>query len=96
MIRFSIVYLLPTYPTRLMAVWQVTQQRPFELLTFFTLVFEVLFRTAVLVGLLLFAYRLVQGTWSVLKFLVQVLIQKFQKVFTVESHGVGPASSSRR
>jgi putative peptide zinc metalloprotease protein len=95
MIRFSIVYLLPTYPTRLMAVWQVTQQRPFDVLQFFILVFEVLFRTAVLVGLLVFAYRLVQGTWSVLKFLVHVLIQKFQKIFTVENQGVGPASSSR-
>jgi len=95
MIKFSILYLLPTYPTRFMAVWQVTQQSPFDVLKFFTLVFEVLFRTAVLVGLLLFGYRLVQGIWSVLKFLVQTLIQKFQKIFTVENQGVGPASSSR-
>jgi len=95
MIRFSIVYLLPTYPTRLMAVWEVTQRWPFDVLQFFILIFEVLFRTAVLVGLLLFAYRLVQGTWSVLKFLVQVLIQKFQRMFPVENEGVGPASSSR-
>lgn len=95
MIRFSILYMLPTYPTRLLAVWQVAQHRPFDAIKFVSIVFEVLFRTTVLVGLSLFAYRLVQGLWSVLKFLVQTLIQKFQKVFTVENQGVGPASSSR-
>lgn len=95
MIQISILYLLPAYPTRLLAIWQVAQERPFDAIKLFTTFFEVLWRTAVLVGLSIFAYGLVQGIWSALKFLVQVLNQKFRKVLTVEDQGVGPVSSSR-
>ena len=95
MIRISVLYLVPTYPTRLMAVWQVVQHWPPDVIKLFSLVFEVLWRTAVLLGLSIFAYRLVQGTWGVLKFLVQTLLQKFRRVLTADDPGVGPVSSSR-
>jgi putative peptide zinc metalloprotease protein len=95
MIRISIFYLLPEYPTRLMAVWQVVQHWPPDVIKLLNLVFEILFRTAVLVGLSLFAYQLVQTAWGVLKFLVQTLWQKVRKVLTVDDPGVGPVSSSR-
>lgn len=95
MIRIAVLYLVPAYPGRLMAVWQVAQQWPPEVLKLLSLVFEVLWRTAVLAGLSLFAYHLVQGAWGVLRFLVQTLLQKFRKVLTVDDPGVGPISSSR-
>ena len=95
MIRISVLYLVPTYPTRLLAVWQVARQWPPDLIKFFSLLFEVLWRTAVLTGLSIFAYRLVQGIWGVLKFLVQTLLQKSRKVLTLDDPGVGPVSSSR-
>lgn len=94
MIRLSVVYLIPTYPTRLLAVWQVAQGRPLNLIKLFSLIFEVLWRTAVLCGLSLFAYRLVQGLWNLLKFLVQTLWQKFEKILKPQK-GIGPLSSSR-
>ena len=74
----------PTYPARLLAVWQVVQHWPLDVGKLFTLVFEVLWRTAVLVGLSLFAYSLVQTGWGVLKFLGQALLQKFRKVATAD------------
>jgi putative peptide zinc metalloprotease protein len=93
MIRISILYLIPTYPLRLMAVWHVAQARPFDLLKLFSIIFEVVWRTAVLFGLSLFAYRLVQGLWGLLKFLGQTLFQKVAKVFAQD--GAGPLSSSQ-
>ena len=84
MIRISIFYLIPAYPTRVMALWQVVQHWPLDVTKLFSLVFEILWRTAVLVGLSLFAYRLLQSAWGVLKFLVQTLLQKFGKVLTAD------------
>ena len=95
MIRLSVLYLVPAYPTRLMALLQVAQQWPPDVIKFFSLLFEVLWRTAVLLGLSLFAYRLIQGAWGVIKVLVQTLLQKLRKVFTVDDPGVGPVSSNR-
>jgi len=95
MIRISVVYLVPTYPTPLLAIWQVAQHWPPDVIKLFSLVFEVLWRTAVLVGLSIFAYRLIQGAWGVLNFLVQTLLLKFRKVLTLDDPGVGPVSSSR-
>ena len=77
MIRISIVYLLPVYPTKLMALWQVVQHWPLDVGKLFSLMLEVLWRTAVLVSLTIFACRLLQTAWGVLKFLVQTLWQKF-------------------
>ena len=90
MIRLLIVYLVPTYPTRLLAVWQATQASPFDLLKLLSLIFEVLWRTAVLFGLSMFTYRLVKNVWGMLKFLIQTLLQK---LLTLK--GVEPLSSSR-
>jgi len=95
MIRFSVLYLVPTYPTRLSALWQVAQQWPPDVIKLFSLMFELLWRTAVLAGLSLFAYRLVQSAWGVLKVLVQTLVQKFRKSLTVDEPGVGPVTSNR-
>jgi putative peptide zinc metalloprotease protein len=95
MIRLSIVYLIPTYPTRLVAVWETIQARPFDLIKLLSLVFEVLWRTLVLCGLSIFAYRLVKGILGLLKFLVQTLLQRFLKVLKLEEPGVEPLSSSR-
>jgi len=92
MIRFSIFYMLPEYPARLVGVWQVVRQWPLDLSKLFSLLFEVFWRTAVIVSLSLFAYRLLQTGWGVLKFLVQTLWQKFRKVFMVDDPGVGPVS----
>ena len=92
MIRLLIVYLVPTYPTRLLAVWQATQATPFSLLKLLSLIFEVLWRTAVLCGLSIFAYRLVKNVWGLLKFLVQTLLQK---LLTLKEQDVEPLSSSR-
>lgn len=92
MIRLLIVYLVPTYPTRLLAVWQATQASPFSLLKLLSLIFEVLWRTAVLCGLSIFAYRLVKNVWGLLKFLVQTLLQK---LLTLKEQDVEPLSSSR-
>ena len=92
MIRLLIVYLVPTYPTRLLAVWQATQASPFSLLKLLSLIFEVLWRTAVLCGLSIFAYRLVKNVWGLMKFLVQTLLQK---LLTLKEQDVEPLSSSR-
>ncbi len=81
MIRFSIVYLVPTYSTPLIALWQVIQHWPLDVGKLFSLVFEILWRTAVLAGLSLFAYRMLQTAWGVLKFLVQTLWQKLFNVY---------------
>ncbi|HSE18646.1 MAG TPA: hypothetical protein VLB46_16440 [Pyrinomonadaceae bacterium] len=91
MIRVLILYMLPTYPTRLLAVWEATQARPFNLLRLFSLMFEVLWRTAVLCGLSIFVYRMTKNLVGLIKFLVQTLIQKFRRVFALEEQG---ASSS--
>jgi putative peptide zinc metalloprotease protein len=81
MIRYSILYMVPTYPTRLLAVWNAVQARPFDAIKLFSLVFEALWRTAILFGLSLFTYRLIQTFWGFMKFLVQTLSQRFRKVF---------------
>lgn len=95
MIRLSIVYLIPTYPTRLLAIWQIAQEHPLNLIKLFSLIFEVLWRTAVLFGLSLFAYRLLQGLWSLVKLLVQTLLQRFGKTLKLQEQGIEPLSSSR-
>lgn len=92
MIRVSIRYLIPTYPTRFVAIWHVLQAQPFQPMKLFSLVFEVLWRTAVLFGLSLFAYRLLQGLWGLVKFLGRTVFQKFRKVF--EPQSTEPLSSS--
>ena len=87
-----IVYLVPTYPTRLLAVWQATQASPFSLLKLLSLIFEVLWRTAVLCGLSIFAYRLVKNVWGLMKFLVQTLLQK---LLTLKEDGTSVIFSAR-
>jgi hypothetical protein len=91
MIRVLILYLVPTYPTRLLAVWEATQARPFDLLRLLSLMFEVLWRTAVLCGLSIFVYRMTKNLVGLVKFLGQTLIQKFRRVFALKEQG---ASSS--
>jgi len=81
MIRVSIFYLLPAYPGQLRAVWQTVQHWPPDMSKLFSLIFGILFRTAVMVSLSIFVYRLFQTAWGVLKFLVQVLWQKFFNVY---------------
>ena len=76
MIRLSVFYLLPEYPVRLMAVWQVVQHWPLDMSKVLSAVFEVLWRTVVIVSLSVFAYRLAQTGWGVVKFLVQTFLQK--------------------
>lgn len=95
MIRFAFLYMLPTYPGRLMALLQVALHWPPDLIKLFQMLFGVLFRTLVLVSLLLFAYRTLRTAWGVLKFLVETLLQKFKKILTVDDPGVGPVSSPR-
>lgn len=90
-IRVLILYMVPTYPTRLLAVWDATQARPFDLLKLLSLMFEVLWRTAVLCGLTIFVYRMTKNLLGLVKFLVQTLIQKVRRVFALEEQG---ASSS--
>ncbi len=92
MVRLLVVYLVPTYPTRLLAVWEATQATPFSLLRLLSLLFEVLWRTAVLSGLSIFVYRLVRNAWGLVKFLVQTLLQK---LLTPKEQGAEPLSSSR-
>lgn len=84
MIRFSIFYLLPEYPERLLTVWQVAQHWPLDVSKFFSAVFEAFWRTVVIMSLSVFAYRLGQTGWGVLKFLVQTLLQRFRKLWTVD------------
>lgn len=95
MIRVAILYLIPTYPTRLLAVWHATQASPFDLVKLLSLIFEVLWRTAVLFGISVFAYRLVKNIWGLLKFVGQTLARKFRKLFTLEDQDIGPVSSPR-
>jgi putative peptide zinc metalloprotease protein len=95
MIRLAVVYMIPTYPARLYAVWQVAQAHPLNLIRLFSLIFEVLWRTAVLCGLSLFAFRLVQGLWSLSKFLIQMLLQRLGKALKLREQGIEPSSSSR-
>lgn len=76
MIRYSVLYILPTYPARLMTFFQVALQWPPNVFELFKLFIEILFRTAILVSLTLFTYRLLKTAWGVLKFLVQALWQK--------------------
>ncbi len=76
MIRYSLLYMVPTYPGRLMTLLQVVLHWPLDVLKLFSLLFEMLWRTAVLVGLSLFTYRLLRTAWGVVKFLVQTLWQK--------------------
>lgn len=91
MIRVLILYMVPTYPTRLLAVWEATQARPFNFLRLSSLMFEVVWRTAVLCGLSIFVYRITKNLLGLVKFLVQTLIQKFRRVFALKEQG---ASSS--
>lgn len=91
MIRVLILYMVPTYPTRLLAVWEATQARPFNFLRLSSLMFEVVWRTAVLCGLSIFVYRITKNLLELVKFLVQTLIQKFRRVFALKEQG---ASSS--
>jgi putative peptide zinc metalloprotease protein len=91
MIRVLILYMVPTYPTRLLAVWEATQARPFNFLRLSSLMFEVVWRTAVLCGLSIFVYRITKNLLGLVKFLVQTLIQKFRRVFALKQQG---ASSS--
>jgi len=95
MIRFAFLYMLPTYPGRLMALLQVALHWPPDLIKLFQMLFGVLFRTLVLVSLLLFAYRTLRTAWAALKFLVETLVQKVKKILTVDDPGVGPVSSPR-
>lgn len=95
MIRVSILYMIPTYPARVMAVWQVAQQRPLDLIKLFTVFFELLWRSAIICGLSLFAYRLLRGIWGLLRFLAQTLFQRFRKVLALGEQGTEPLSSSR-
>ena len=89
MIRVSIFYMIPTYPTRLITVWHVAQARPFDPIKVFSLFFEALWRTAILFGLSLFAYRLLQGIRGLLKFLVRTseraLHEKSPKLLACEA-----------
>lgn len=86
MIRISISYLLPVYPTRLLALWQVTQRWPLDVTKLFRLLLEMLWRTAVLAGMSIFAYRLVHVGWCVLRFLAQVLWEKFRNLSNRNPH----------
>jgi putative peptide zinc metalloprotease protein len=88
MIRVLIVYLVPTYPARLVAVFEATQARPFDLLKLLSLIFEVLWRTAVLCGLSIFVYRLVKNVLGLIKFLVQTLVQRLRQAFTLKVRSV--------
>jgi|SRR6185369_11987175 len=81
MIRFSILYLIPRYSRPLIALWQVIQHWPLDVGKLVSLVFEILWRTTVLVGLSLFAYRMLLIAWGVLKFLVQTMWQKLFNVY---------------
>ncbi|HZG53198.1 MAG TPA: hypothetical protein VEZ40_13790 [Pyrinomonadaceae bacterium] len=63
MVRQSVYYLVPTYPKRVLALWQVAQQSPLELMKLFGMAFEILWRSVVLFGLSLFAYRLLRGLY---------------------------------
>ena len=78
-----------------MTFFQVALHWPPNVFELFKLFIELLFRTAIIVSLTLFAYRLLQTAWGVLKFLAQTLWQKFRKVLTVDDPGVGPVSSNR-
>ena len=75
-IRYSVLYILPTFPTRLMTFFQVALHWPPDVLKLLKLFIEILFSTAILVSLSLFAYRLLKTAWGVVKFLVQTLWQK--------------------
>jgi putative peptide zinc metalloprotease protein len=95
MIRFIVLNLVPVYPARIRAILDAALHWPPDVSKLLPLLFEVFWRTAVLVGLSLFAFRLLQTTWGVLKFLGQTLWQKFRKILTMDDPGVGPVSSSR-
>src|SRR6185369_16637261 len=88
MIRVLIVYMVPTYPIRLLAVWEVMQARPFNLLRLLSLMFEVLWRTAVLCGLSIFVYRMIiKNLLSLVRFLVRALSQRLRRMFTLKAQG---------
>jgi len=96
MIRYALLYMIPTYPGRLMALLQVALHWPLDVIKLFQLLFGVLLRTVVLVSLLVFAYRLLKSAWAMLKFLVETLVQKFKKIVrVVDDPDVGPVSSPR-
>ena len=95
MIRLSVRYMIPTYPMRLLAVWHVAQARPLDLIKLFSLVFEVLWRTAILFGMSLFAYRLGRGLLGFVKTLIRTLFQRIKNVVSVQEQGTEPLSSSR-
>ncbi len=95
MIRYAVLSMLPGYPTRFVTFFQALLHLPPDVLKILRLFFELLWRTAVLISLSLFAYRLLKTAFGVLKFLVQTLVQKFRRVLIVDDPGVGPVSSSR-
>ncbi len=76
MIRYSLLYILPTFPTRVITFFQVALHWPPDVLRLLKLFIEILFSTAILVSLSLFAYRLLKTAWGVVRFLVQTLVQK--------------------
>jgi hypothetical protein len=59
-----------------MALWQVAIHWPLDVIKLLHLLLEIFFRTAILASLVVFAYRLLQTAWGVLRFLVQTLVQK--------------------
>jgi putative peptide zinc metalloprotease protein len=83
MIRLSIAHLISTYAARLVAVWHVTQEHPFDPLKLTSLIFELLWRSIVFVGLSLFTYRIIKTFWGVLRFVIETLVRKFRKALTV-------------
>jgi hypothetical protein len=76
MIRYAVLSMLPGYPTRVVTFFQALLQLPPDVLKILRLFFELLWRTAVLISLSLFAYRLLKTAFGVVKFLVQTLVQK--------------------
>ena len=81
MIRYSLLYLVPTYPTRVMTFFQVALHWPPDVIKLLQLFIEILFSTAILFSMALFAYRTLKTAWGALKFVVQTLWQKFFNVY---------------
>jgi putative peptide zinc metalloprotease protein len=93
MFRQSVFYLLPNYPRRILALWQVMRESPFSPLKAVSMTLEFVWRSVVLFGLSFFFYRLVRG---LLRYSIRLVRLRRGRRFVSLSLGTGLADNANR
>lgn len=93
MFKQSVFHLLPNYPRRIMALWQVMHESPFSPLKALSMTFEFVWRSVVLFGLSFFFYRMVRGLW---RYSVHIIRSRRGRRFISLSLGTHLADTTNR